>query len=271
MSIFDKIRLGSALKAVGGALKSLHNSAVSGVKKFNPLVRMYYDSELGSPIEGEVEKAFAASTCDTLKKFCPDWNWAKKTCNVVGSWIAHKAVQALDHSKVVYQASNGMITSERAYKEIAKRTTAGLFTIGKVLCRAGHVVGHLTSRISESILPDGVNKIVKRTVDVVVGESLRFIRKNVFSEKNKERVTKFVEKGMKVAVTTTRKIVESVDRAISRIPEAAKKTKEFISDMADKVGEKVESFTTKVVDTAKNIGSKIKDGAKKLWKRLWGR
>lgn len=119
--------------------------------------------------------------------------------------------------------------------------------------------------------PDGVNKIVKRTVDVVVGESLRFIRKNVFSEKNKERVTKFVEKGMKVAVTTTRKIVESVDRAISRIPEAAKKTKEFISDMADKVGEKVESFTTKVVDTAKNIGSKIKDGAKKLWKRLWGR
>jgi hypothetical protein len=271
MSIFDKIRLGSALKAVGGALKSLHNSVVSGVKKFNPLVRMYYDSDLGSPIEGEVEKAFAASTCDTLKKFCPDWNWAKKTCDVVGSWMAHKAVQALDYSKVVYQASNGMITSERAYQELAKRTTAGLFAIGKVLCRAGHVVGNLTSTISERILPEGVNKIVKKTVDIAIAESLRFIRKNVFSDKNKERVTKFVEKGMKVAVNTIRKIVESVDRTISKIPEAAKKNKEFISNMADKVGEKVESFTTKVVDAAKNIGSKIKDGAKKLWGRLWGR
>ncbi len=271
MSIFDKIRLGSALKAVGRALKSVQNKAVSSMKKGNPLIRMYYDSELGSPIEGAVEKAFAASTCDTLKKFYPDWQWAKKTCNAVGSWIAHKAVQALDTSKVVYQASNGMITKERAYNEVAKRTTAGLFVVGKVLCRAGHVIGHMTSTISEHILPEGVNKLVKKGVDILVGESLRFVRKKVFSEKNKERVTKFVEKGLEVAVTATHKIIESVDRALDKGAEVVRKTKEFLGNVADKVGEKVESFATKVVEATKNLGSKVKEGAKKIWKRLWGR
>lgn len=271
MSIFNKIRLGSALRAVGRALKDAHNNAISGIKNLNPLVRMYYDSNLGSPIEGEVEKAFAASTCDTLKRFCPDWKWAKNTCNVVGSWIAHKAVQALDNSKVVYQASNGYITSDRAYQEIAKRTTASLFAFGKILCRAGHVIGHVTSKISEHILPEGVNTWVKKGVDLAVGESLRFVRKNVFSERNKERVAKFVEKGMKVAVTATKKIIETVDRTISKVPEATRKTKEFISNVAEKVGEKVEAFTTKVVESAKTIGSKVKEGAKKIWERLWGR
>ena len=244
MSIFDKIRLGSALKAVGRALKSVQNKAVSSMKKGNPLIRMYYDSELGSPIEGAVEKAFAASTCDTLKKFYPDWQWAKKTCNAVGSWIAHKA---------------------------AKRTTAGLFVVGKVLCRAGHVIGHMTSTISEHILPEGVNKLVKKGVDILVGESLRFVRKKVFSEKNKERVTKFVEKGLEVAVTATHKIIESVDRALDKGAEVVRKTKEFLGNVADKVGEKVESFATKVVEATKNLGSKVKEGAKKIWKRLWGR
>lgn len=271
MGLFDKIRLGSALKSVGHALRSLHNKAVTGIKNLNPLVRMYYDSNLGSPIEGEVEKAFAASTCDTLKKFCPDWKWAKNACNTVGTWIAHKAVQALDSSKVIYQASNGIISPDRAYSEIAKRTTAGLFSVGKVLCRAGHWVGTLTSKISDHILPEGVNNLVKKGVDLVVGESLRSIRKNIFTEKNKERVTKFVEKGMRVAVTVTSNIIHTVDKIIDKAPEVAKKTINFIEKTAEKIGEKAEQFVDKVVDTAKNIGGKIVEGGKKLWNWLRGK
>ena len=271
MGLFDKIRLGSALKSVGHALKSLHNKAVTGIKNLNPLVRMYYDSNLGSPIEGEVEKAFAASTCDTLKKFCPDWKWAKNACNTVGTWIAHKAVQALDSSKVIYQASNGIISADRAYSEIAKRTTAGLFSVGKVLCRAGHLVGTLTSKISAHILPEGVNTLVKKGVDLVVGESLRCIRNNIFTEKNKERVTCFVEKGMRVAVTATSAIINTVDNIIDKTTKVAKKSIDFIEKTAEKIGEKVEPFVDKVVDTAIKYGGKIVDGVKEWYNRLRGK
>lgn len=271
MGIFDKIRLGSALKAVGHALNSLHNKAVKGIKKLNPLVRMYYDSDLGSPIEGEVEKAFAASTCDTLKKFCPNWKWSRNACNTVGAWVAHKAVQALDFSKVIYQASNGVISADKAYSEIAKRTTAGIFSVSKVLCRAGHWVGSLTSKISDHILPEDVNTRVKKCFDIVVGESLRGIGRKFFTEKNKERATKLVEKGMRIAVTVTGDIIDSVDKIIDKVPEVAKRTFDFIGKTAEKVGEKVESFVTKVVDTAKNIGGKIIEGGKKIWNWIRGR
>lgn len=271
MGFFDKIRLGSALKAVGRACKWAHDGIISGTKNINPLVRMYYDSDLGSPIEGHVEKVFASSTCDCLKRYCPDWKWAQNTCDSMGTWIAHKVVQALDTSKVIYQVSNGRITGDRAYHEIAKRATAGLFVAGKVLCRAGHVIGTLTSKISEHILPEGVNKLVQKGVDIAVGETLRFVRKKVFSEKNKERVTRFVEKGMKVAVTATHKIIESVDRAIDRTQKAVKRTADFISDVATKVGEEIKPFKEKVKETAKSVRKAIVNIGKKVWSWFTGK
>jgi len=271
MGFFDKIRLGSALKAVGRACKWAHDGFVSSLKNVNPLIRMYYDSELGSPIEGHVEKAFAASTCDALKKHCPNWKWAKNTCEAIGNWIAHKTTQALDSSKVIYQVSNGMITKDKAYHEIAKRTTAGLFVVGKVMCRAGHLIGTLTNKISEHILPEGVNKLVQKGVDIAVGETLRFIRRKVFSDNNKERVTKFVEKGMKVAVTATSNIINTIDTAIDKTQKAIKKTVDFISDVATKVGEEIKPFKEKVKETVKNIGESVVKTGKKIWSWLTGK
>lgn len=120
-------------------------------------------------------------------------------------------------------------------------------------------------------MPEGVNTLVKKGVDLVVGESLRSIRKNIFTEKNKERVTKFVEKGMRVAVTVTSNIIHTVDKIIDKAPEVAKKTINFIEKTAEKIGEKAEQFVDKVVDTAKNIGGKIVEGGKKLWNWLRGK
>lgn len=259
MGFFDKIRLGSALKAVGRACKWAHDEIVSNVKSTNPLIRMYYDSELGSPIEGHVEKTFAASTCDTLKKYCPNWKWAKNTCNAVGNWIAHKATLALDSSKVIYQASHGIIDEDKAYHEIAKRTTAGLFVAGKVLCRATHAIGKITGKISDFVFGDypEVSEWLKKGVELGVSATLRFARNKIFSEKNKERVERFVEKGMRVAVTATAEIINFVDTAIDKTQRVVKQTANFISDVATKVGEKVEPFIEKVKDKAKNIGTAV--------------
>lgn len=270
MGLFDKIRLGSAFKSVGHALKFLYNKPVKYIRNINPLVRMYYDSDLGSPIEAEVEKVFAASICDSLKKFCPNWKWAKNACNTVGTWIAHKAVQALDSSKVIYQASNGIISPDRAYSEIAKRTTAGLFMVGKVWSRTERWVGRLASMVSD-LLPEDIDSYLKKGIDLVVYELFRGIRGAVFSEKNKKRVTEFVEKGMRVAVTATSNIIQTVDEIIDKTPEVAKNTINFIEKTAEKIGEKAEQFVVKVVDTAKNIGGKIVEGGKKLWNSIRGK
>lgn len=270
MGFFDKIRLSSALRAVGRAAKYIHDGIVGTIKNVNPLLRMYYDSDLGSPIEGHVEKSLAASTCNALKKMVPNWKWAKNMCDRVGTWIAHKSVQALDTSKVVYQASNGTLKTD-PYSEIAKRTTAGLFGISKILCRAGHGIGWLTGKISEWALPDGVNVWVKKGLDIAIGETLRGVRRKVFSDKNKERVTKFAGQGMRVAVTATRGIIDYIDTAADKAKDAVKKTVGFLKDVADKVGEKVQPFKEKVLETARNIGSAARAIGKKIWNFLTGR
>lgn len=257
-SFFSKIRLSSALSAIKSIATWFHNSAVNYSKEKNPLIRMYYDSELGSSIEQAVEKAYSASSYDTLKSFVPDWKPVKAMCKSIGNWIAHKKVQALDVSKVVYQISTGRITKDRAYHEIAKRTTAGLFTLGKLASRAGHAVAWATGKLSDTLLPDGTTDLIKKGFDIVAGETLRRVRNKIFSEENKQRVTKFVEQGLRVAHTATKKVVEAADRVLE-------KTSRFISDVANKIGEETRSFREKVVSTSKTIGSAVKEGVKKIW------
>lgn len=260
-SFFDKIRLGSSLSSLRRALSWFHNATVDVAKETNPLLRMYYDSDLGSPIEGEVEKAFAAASYDTLKKYVPNWKPALNLCKSIGNWIAHKKVQALDVSKVVHHISTDRISTDQAYHELAKRTTTGLFAVGKVACRAAHVIGVLSSKISDTLLPEDINDLIKKGFDLVAGESLRKVRNKIFSKENKERVTHLVEQGFKVAHTATKKIINNVDKALD-------KTQVFVEKVAKKVGEELKPFKNKVVSTAKTVGNAVKEGAKWVLNKL---
>lgn len=267
-SFFSKIRLSSALSAIKSVATWFHNSAVNYSKEKNPLIRMYYDSELGSPIEQAVEKAYAASAYDTLKSIVPDWKPAKAICKSIGNWIAHKKVQALDVSKVVYHISTGRISKDEAYHEIAKRTTSGLFTLGKLASRAGHAVAWATGKLSDTFLPEGTTDLIKKGFDLVAGETLRRVRNKIFSEENKQRVTKFVEHGLRVAHTATKKVIETADHVLEKTGEVVDRTVEFIGDVAKKIGEDTKPFREKVVNTAKTIGTAVKEGAKKIWNKI---
>lgn len=258
---FSKIRLSSALSAIKSVATWFHNSAVNYSKEKNPLIRMYYDSELGSSIEQAVEKAYAASAYDTLKSFVPDWKPAKAMCKSIGNWIAHKKVQALDVSKIVYHISTGRFSKDKAYHEIAKRTTSGLFALGKLASRAGHAVAWATGKLSDTLLPEGTTDLIKKGFDIVAGETLRRVRNKIFSEDNKQRVTRFVEQGLRVAHTATKKVIETADRVLE-------KTGKFISDVANRIGEETRPFREKVVSTAKTIGSAVKEGVKIFWNSI---
>lgn len=265
MGLFDKIRFGSALKAIGKAIKWPHDGVVNYSRKTSPLLRMYYDSDLGSPIEKKIEEAFSASTYDTLKKFCPDWKWAQNACQSVGAWIAHKTTQALDASKLVYQIGQGRIEPEQAYNEIAKRTTAGLFSVGKAVYRfCPWVMG----KASDLLLPESASELLKKGVDIAARCTIGKLSKMIFSEKNRQRFERFTAEGLKVAHTAVRNVIRVVDTAIDKTVNAAKRGAEFIGAVAEKVGEGVSSLTNKVVETAKTIGSTVKSVAKKVWSRI---
>ncbi len=266
--IFNKIRLGSALKAIKDTCSWFHNTTVDATKEKNPLIRMYYDSDLGSPIEAEVEKAYAASTYDAIKKYFPKWEPAQNLCKSIGSWIAHKQTQALDLSKVVYQISTDRISVDQGYHEIAKRTTAGLFAVGKVVSRATHIIGKAAHKFSDVVLGEEKSTLLKNAVTLIAGETLRRVRNKIFSEESKKKVTKFVETGLKVAHTATKKIINFVDNALDKTEKVVEKTVAFIGAVAKKCGDQIKPFKDKVVSKAKEIGSAVKQGAKKILEKI---
>lgn len=264
MGLFDKIRFGSALRSIGKAFKWAHDGAVNHARRTNPLLRMYYDSDLGSSIEQKVEETFAASTYDTLKKFCPNWKLAQNACQSVGAWIAHKTTQVLDASKLVYQIGQGRIKPEQAYYEIAKRATAGLFAVGKVVSKIGAWSLTKVSDVLPEDTPDFIKKGVDRVARVGIGKGIN----KIFSDENRQRFENFTTEGLKVAHTAVRNVIRAVDTTIDIAVDVTKRGVEFIGAVAEKVGEGIVSFKNKVVDTTKTIGSTVKGVAKKLWSKV---
>lgn len=268
MGFWDKIRLGSALRCVGKALKWAHESIVDTAAAINPALRVYYDSELGSPIEKEIEKGVSASVYNTITEAFPKWEWTQKIGAKVGAWIAQATTKVMDASKLTYQIGKGRINADRAYREIAKRTAAGVFATGKVFCKFGHWI----KRASDFLPEDShLSQLAKRALDLLGRECLDKLGKNLFTDDNQDRMENFLAKGLRTAHTAIRDTIRAIDTAADKAQAWVREEKEHLKEVAFTVGMKVNDFVDKVKDRAKTVGQAAKKAAKKLWNIIWGK
>lgn len=269
MGFFNNFKLGSALSMLKRTFNNIHETVVESVKGRNELLRIYYDSSLGSPVESVVEEAFASTTYSVLKNHTPDWKIADRFCRFVGKSIGRIQTWALDKSKLVYQSSKDIISADQAYQEGAKRLASVVFVAGKALNKFGPLAGAAAHAVVEFFSPgmgDNVRDIVERCVTVVT----KGVVDKVFTEKNKDRLTKFIAKGSKVAVTGFKKVVDKIDTAVDKARPAIQKAKKFVGNCAEKVGMAVNDFCTGVKNAVSTIADKTSTGIRKVGKFLGG-
>lgn len=248
MNVVGKILLNEGLKPLSsilkiGGLPDIPNMLIN----IDLEVRMFLDSELGSPIEQVVEKAWTASCCKAVKSCLPtSFKWVNDVAERIGVFIARSGMNLADMTKLNYQYGKGMITLDKYSTEFADRTLAIAKSVVTVSYRnlrhlADHGVYITTKVISQSLeVPQEAAEQIASTVSKGINFLLICAKKPIM---------KLIEsEGAKTVVAAC---VKTVCKGVDVIKEEAPKVVNKIATVVHKSVEQVKSIAQSVVSGTK--------------------
>ena len=267
-SLPPKFSLAECLYRLSSWSKEKHVERIEYKKNTSVMMQMYYDSELGSPIEQHVEKTLASASYNSIKSFLPKWKLTDNVAKFLGNRIAHRQIKKMDQEKLKYQFCKGYISEDKYIKESSKRFVTSTITFvnnswplvtiglkkGSEVILIGSGVDIETAKKVSTWIVTGVNLVKKPVTD--------FLKEN----RVKEKTENFVYKTTQKFVDNTRRLVNYVDEKIDK---AREKTKEFVDNVSQKLGynnfsefkhdvkETVKEYVKPVIDIVKEGGRKV--------------
>lgn len=263
----DKHQIQAGLSGPFSIIRMLHNTAVDYSRNKNPLLHMYYDSDLNSPIEATVEKIIADSYYDTMCEHLPNWKPLKKMTRGLGHLIAYAQCRVLDTSKLNYQYFKGLITKEQYYDETARRLVCG--TVGIINKGWPLLGGAVKGGVAGILQVMGVDSNTAQNIadKIWLGTTIAkgYIGKIVDTEKLKERAQNIISTGLQMASTALNAVIKVVQNPQKALQEGVRKTRQFVERVAETLHEEVPAFIRKVGETVHTVAQKVKATAKKVW------
>lgn len=278
-SLPSKFSIAESLHRLSSLSKGIFVNCIEHKKDASVMMRMYYDSPLGSNIEQHCEKTMASATYNSIKSYLPKCELTEKIAKFIGTRIAHHKIKIMDREKLKYQYCKGFIKEDQYLKESSKRFVAatgafvdkGWLLIGKGLKKGSEAVMVQYFRmdpISAKKMSDGI-----WTVITLMKRPIKdYMRDNRFVEK----VEQAVYRARKDFIDGTRKLVNYVDEKIDK---AKEKTKEFADNVSQKLGynsfsdfkhdvkEKAEEYKNVVIDKVSKVGKKVVSWVKNIYNR----
>ena len=205
----------SIIAGIRDAIEGVIDFGVAGGKQ-SQMWKVFYDSEIGSPIEKSVEKAVSISVYKALVKVFPNLKQEGKT----SLSVARSILFLLDRSKLMYQYQKGWITESKYYEEIAKRYSSIIVTV---------------VRRGEDMLIVTLPHLLEQYCNIPSPVS-RFALQKVFEKitPSEEQVSRLVAEGMR----RVRTFVENLD----------KKTSELLQRLDDYIVKKVKPAIREKID-----------------------
>lgn len=196
--------------------------------KKSAMWRIYYDSEIGSPVEKAAQKAVAVAIYKSLVNYFPSLESDSKT--VVA--VTRTVLSMLDRSKLLYQFRHGRINETRYFDELTKRYASTLV----VIIRRG-----------EQYLSDTLPSLLERNLGIprtVTEKALDF----VFS-----KITLSEEQSRKIVSEGLRKVNHLVKELDERITKTLEPVIVFVKE--------------KLIDKGKKVVKEVEETVKRFLKR----
>ncbi len=210
----------SVLTGMRDAMTGVIDLYISSSKKEGDILKVFYDSEIGSPIEKSVEKVISVSVYKSLIKYFPKLKFEGKTAIAVGRSVLF----LLDRSKLMYHYRKGRINETRYYDELAKRYAS----IVVAVVRRGEDMLMMTlprlledyCKIPKEFTLLGLQKVFKiitpteEQVSRLIKEGIR--RANVAIDKVDKKLSAFLNRAKEYIRETKRIVKERVDKKLKR-------------------------------------------------------
>ncbi len=266
----EKHQVEAGLSSSFSLVKTFHNNTIDATTSKNPLLRMFFDSDLNSPIESTVEKMYADSYYQTMREILPSWKPMQSLAKGVGYAIAYAQCKVLDLSKLNYHYFNNRISREKYYNELSRRIVTGTVTFvnkGWPLFGKGIKGGITTVLVTAGMPIDDAKQAADKTW-VAMTLAKTYISSKINGTKLKERAQALISTGLQTASTGLKKIVDVVRDPLKSTKQAVKSTKQFISNIAEQISETVETFSEKVDRTVTTVRDSVVRGTRSIWERI---
>lgn len=277
-SLPSKFSIAESLHRLSSLSKGIFVNCIEHKKDASVMMRMYYDSPLGSNIEQHCEKTMASATYNSIKSYLPKCELTEKIAKFIGTRIAHHKIKIMDREKLKYKYCKGFIKEDQYLKESSKRFVAAT---GAFVDKGWLLIGKGLKKGSEAVMLSlGVDPILTKEMSdgiwTVITLMKRPIKDYMREKRFWEKTEQAVYRARKDFIDGTRKLVNHVDEKIGK---AIVKTKEFADNVSQKLGynsladfkhdvkEKAEEYKNVVIDKVSKAGKKVGAWVKKLFNR----
>lgn len=253
-------KINTGLSMCWSLLKMKYNTSIDKLKSTNPLLRVYFDSDLGSPVEKTVEEAYAASLYKYLKTISPNWKPAQKLAKYLGTRLAGMAAKALDLAKLNYKYFKGVIDADQYETEYSKRFLSLFATIvdkSWKYIENGIKVGGTAVLTYMGIDPNSAKMVTEKVFTV-----LSYIKPAIIEAIKSDKAVKLVKQAIRATSSGIMKLYE-------KGKEAVEVSKSIVTKIADTINVNVSKLKSFAEKTCKTIAKPIVEGIKKGLKKIF--
>ncbi len=231
--------------------KKVFTEFIDSRKCNNPLLRMYFDSDLGSPIEQTLEQTYAYASYETIKHCLPENSCCNNFAEILGNTLARLSIKVLDVTKLNYKYFNGHINFAKYNYELTKRT---LCTIATVIDNGWFFIKQPMNKGICGVLV--FLQIDKESAQYFADITCNFIsmaKHLITKQLRSEEVINFVSKGVQKIATGIIHLKDKAQATIKKISQILDTTYDKIVDFAANTVNRIHTATNQVVNWVRNL------------------
>lgn len=224
----ERINILAGVSTIEFFVRSKAMDMVDSISKIHPMIKLYFDSELGSEIESNTLLAMSEALIWSVEAFTGKESMSK--FHSIGVCIAQTLSKNMYFAKLIHQANTGRITAEQFYELAAEYISAESVNVINQLWDAvgADLPKYLSAGIQKVLESLGVNfqmaEWIAGLVDSVTDVVYSYVKKFLTQEKIQE----FVYTALKFSFKAARNLSIGVDNTVEKV-------KDFYHNVENKV------------------------------------
>lgn len=263
----EELHIFNGLNSLEIMIRNLEIGTIESIKKLNPFMQIFFDSDLDSEIEKSAIMFMSDAYYSTIVGITSGFGLDLEKAQALGTSIAHTISYTMGLAKLTDKYFRGQINENTYYFELSKRIATGALslvnhnwkTLGKCLSMG----------LRGTLLYVGMDPASIETCISLAEKVGSYLKTRISSILNSDKTLKFIENGLRYTAKAFKVLTQVTTTVVETSKTTVKKTKEFVENVANKVGVSVNKICTWSKTVAKNTWeiAKNKECELKNWIR----
>jgi hypothetical protein len=258
----EKLHIFNGLNSLEIMIRNLEIGTIESIKKLNPFMQMFFDSDLDSEIEKSAIMFMSDAYYSTIVEITSGFGLDLKKAQALGSSIAYTISYTMGLAKLTDKYFRGQINEDKYYFELSKRIATGAISLLKQNWKT--LGKYFSMGLRGTLLYVGIDPVTIETCISLAERVGSYLKTRISSILNSDNALKFIENGLRYTAKAFKVVTQVVTTGVEFGKTAIKKTKQFVENIAKKLEVSTNNIYTWSKNVAKDTWKIAKDKGRKL-------